>query len=219
MIRLAIVDDHDLLRAGIRAILEPDPLFQIVAETGDGQEAIRLAASLTPDVMLMDIHLPGGLSGLDATETIVRDNPGVRVILLTHYENREYIRRALRIGARGYLLKRSAASDLKTAIRTVYGGQRYLHPAVADGLVDLVTAGRSIEEAEDEYERLTPRERQVFTLLAEGKTSRDISKYLSISLKTAMTHRTNVMEKLNMHTRSALIRYAVRKGVLSVDDV
>lgn len=219
MIRVAIVDDHDLLRAGLRAILEQDPLFQIVAETGDGQEAIRVAARLKPDVMLMDVHLPGGLGGLDATEAIVRDTPEVRVIVLTQYENREYIRRALRIGARGYMLKRSAASDLKEAIRTVHAGQRYLHPSVADGLVDLVTAGRSIEDAEDEYDRLTPRERQVFTLLAEGKTSRDISKYLSISLKTAMTHRTNVMEKLNMHTRSELIRYAVRKGVLSVDDV
>lgn len=219
MIRLAIVDDHDLLRAGLRAILEQDPLFQIVAETGDGQEAIRIAARLKPDVMLMDVHLPGGLGGLDATETIVRDNPDVRVIVLTQYENREYIRRALRIGARGYMLKRSAASDLKEAIRTVHAGQRYIHPAVADSLVDLVTAGRSIEDAEDEYDRLTPRERQVFTLLAAGKTSRDIAKYLSISLKTAMTHRTNVMEKLKMHTRSELIRYAVRKGVLSVDDV
>lgn len=219
MIRLAIVDDHDLLRAGLRAILEQDPVFQIVAETGDGQEAIRIAARLKPDVMLMDVHLPGGLGGLDATETIVRDNPDVRVIVLTQYENREYIRRALRIGARGYLLKRSAASDLKDAIRTVHAGQRYIHPSVADSLVDLVTAGRSIDDNEDEYDRLTPRERQVFTLLAEGKTSRDISKYLSISLKTAMTHRTNVMEKLKMHTRSELIRYAVRKGVLSVDDV
>jgi DNA-binding NarL/FixJ family response regulator len=218
MIRLAIVDDHDLLRAGIRAILEQDPQFKIVGETSDGQEAIRLAASLKPDVMLMDVHLPGGLGGLEATEAIVRDTPEVKVIVLTHYENREYIRRALRIGARGYLLKRSAASDLKDAIKAVHAGQRYLHPAVADSLVDLVTAGRSVEDAEDEYDRLTPRERQVFTLLAEGKTSRDISKYLSISLKTAMTHRTNVMEKLNMHTRSELIRYAVRKGVIFVND-
>lgn len=101
MIRVAIVDDHDLQRAGIRAILEQDPLFQIVAETGDGQEAIRIAARLTPDVMLIDVHLPGGLGGLDATETIARDSPEVRVIVLTQYENREYIRRALRIGARG----------------------------------------------------------------------------------------------------------------------
>ncbi len=217
MIRVAIVDDHDLVRAGIRAILEQDPQFQIVGETGDGQEAIRLAARVRPDVILMDVHLPGGLGGLDAAESIVHDTPEVRVIVLTQYENREYIRRALRIGARGYLLKRSAASELMDAIRTVHAGQRYLHPSVADELVDLVTAGKSIDEAQDEYDRLTPRERQVFKLLAEGKTSREISKYLSISLKTAMTHRTNLMEKLNMHTRSELIRYAVRKAVISVD--
>jgi DNA-binding NarL/FixJ family response regulator len=219
MIRIAIVDDHDLVRAGIRAILEQDPQFQIAFETGDGQDAIRQVTSLRPDVVLMDVHLPGGIGGLDATETIAKDCPEVRVIILTQYENREYIRRALRIGARGYLLKRSAASELKEAIRTVHAGQRYLHPSVADELVDLLTTGRSIEDSEDDYDRLTPREKQVFKLLAEGKTSRDISKYLTISLKTAMTHRTNVMEKLNMHTRSELIRYAVRKAVISVDDV
>lgn len=219
MIRVAIVDDHDLVRAGIRAILEQDPLFQVVGETGDGQDAIRLIASLRPDVVLMDVHLPGGIGGLDATETIVKDCPEVKVIILTQYENREYIRRALRIGARGYLLKRSAASELKDAIRAVHAGQRYLHPSVADELVDLVTTGRSIEDAEDDYDRLTPREKQVFKLLAEGKTSRDISKYLTISLKTAMTHRTNLMEKLNMHSRSELIRYAVRKAVISVEDI
>jgi DNA-binding NarL/FixJ family response regulator len=219
MIRIAIVDDHDLVRAGIRAILEQDPQFQIAFETGDGQDAIRQVTSLRPDVVLMDVHLPGGISGLDATETIVKDCPEARVIILTQYENREYIRRALRIGARGYLLKRSAASELKEAIRTVHAGHRYLHPSVADELVELLNTGRSIEDSEDDYDRLTPREKQVFKLLAEGKTSRDISKYLTISLKTAMTHRTNVMEKLNMHTRSELIRYAVRKAVISVDDV
>ncbi|HQX80830.1 MAG TPA: response regulator transcription factor [Vicinamibacterales bacterium] len=217
MIRVAIVDDHDLVRAGIRAILEQDPLFQVVGETGDGQDAIRLVTALRPDVVLMDVHLPGGLGGLDATEAIVKDCPGVKVIVLTQYENREYIRRALRIGARGYLLKSSAAPELLDAIKTVHAGQRYLHPSVADELVDLVTAGRSIEDSEDDYDRLTTREKQVFKLLAEGKTSRDISKYLTISLKTAMTHRTNIMEKLNMHTRSELIRYAVRKAVISVD--
>jgi DNA-binding NarL/FixJ family response regulator len=217
MIRVAIVDDHDLVRAGIRAILEQDPLFQVVGETGDGQDAIRLVTALRPDVVLMDVHLPGGLGGLDATEAIVKDCPGVKVIVLTQYENREYIRRALRIGARGYLLKSSAAPELLDAIKTVHAGQRYLHPSVADELVDLVTTGRSIEDSEDDYDRLTTREKQVFKLLAEGKTSRDISKYLTISLKTAMTHRTNIMEKLNMHTRSELIRYAVRKAVISVD--
>jgi DNA-binding NarL/FixJ family response regulator len=219
MIRVLIVDDHDLVRAGVRAILEQDPQFQVVGETGDGQDAIRLAASLTPDVVLMDVNLPGGIGGLEATETIVKDCPDVKVIILTQYENREYIRRALRIGARGYLLKRSVASQLKEAIRAVHAGQRYLHPSVADELVDLVTTGRSIDDSEDDYDRLTPREKQVFKLLAEGKTSREISKYLTISLKTAMTHRTNIMEKLNMHSRSELIRYAVRKAIIGVEEM
>lgn len=215
MIRIAIVDDHDLVREGIRAILEQDPMFQVVGETGDGQEAVRLANRLRPDVMLMDVHLPGGIGGLEATESIVADCPEVRVIILTQYENREYIRRAIRIGARGYLLKRSVAAQLKEAIKTVYGGQRYLHPLAAEELVDLVTAGKSLEE--DDYDRLTPREKQVFKLLAEGKTSRDISKYLTISLKTAMTHRANIMAKLNMHSRSELIRYAIRKAIIPME--
>ena len=215
MIRVAIVDDHDLLLEGIRAILEQDPMFEVVGETGDGQEAVRLARRLRPDVMLMDVHLPGGIGGLEATESIVADCPEVRVIILTQYENREYIRRAIRIGARGYLLKSSVAAQLKEAIRTVYGGQRYLHPLAAEELVDLVTAGKSLEE--DDYDRLTPREKQVFKLLAEGKTSRDISKYLTISLKTAMTHRANLMAKLNMHSRAELIRYAIRKAIISLE--
>jgi DNA-binding NarL/FixJ family response regulator len=219
MIRVTIVDDHDLVRAGIRAILEQDPHFEVVGETGDGQEAIRLVASVRPDVVLMDVHLPGGLGGLEATEAIVKDTPDVKVIILTQYENREYIRRALRVGARGYLLKRSVAAQLKDAIKTVAAGQRYLHPSVADELVDLVTTGRSIEDSEDDYDRLTAREKQVFKLLAEGRTSREISKYLTISLKTAMTHRTHIMEKLNMHSRSELIRYAVRKAIIPIDGI
>lgn len=217
MIRVLIVDDHDLVRAGVRAILEQESAFSVVGETGDGQEAIRLATSLSPDVVLMDVHLPGGIGGLEATETIVKDCPHTRVIVLTQYENREYIRRAIRIGARGYLLKRSVASQLKDAIRTVHAGQRYLHPSVADELAELVTNGRSIDDAQDDYERLTVREKQVFKLLAEGKTSRDIARYLTISLKTAMTHRSNIMEKLRMHSRAELIRYAIRKEIIPVD--
>jgi DNA-binding NarL/FixJ family response regulator len=215
MIRVGIVDDHDLVREGLRAILEQDPLFEVVGETGDGQEAIRLAHRLHPDVLLMDVHLPGGIGGLEATETIVADCPGVKVIILTQYENREYIRRAIRIGAQGYLLKRSVTAQLKDAIKTVYSGQRYLHPAAAEELVNLVTTGQSLEE--DDYDRLTLREKQVFKLLAEGKTSRDISKYLTISLKTAMTHRSNLMAKLGLHSRAELIRYAIRKAIIPVE--
>lgn len=215
MTRIVIVDDHDLVRAGIRALLEQDPAFEVVGETGDGQEAIRLAARLRPDVMLMDVNLPGGIGGLEAAETIAKDHPDVKIIVLTQYENREYIKRALRIGARGYLPKRAVAAQLKEAITAVDQGKRYLHPVAAEELVDLVTTGKSLDE--DDYDRLTPREKQVFTLLAEGKTSRDIAKYLTISLKTAMTHRANVMAKLDVHSRAELIRYAIRKGILPVD--
>lgn len=216
MIRVVIVDDHDLVREGVRALLQQDPLFEIVGETGDGQDAIRLATRLRPDVMLMDVNLPGGIGGLEATETIVKDCPGVKVIVLTQYEDREYIKRAIRIGARGYLPKRAVAAQLKEAIRAVSQGQRYLHPVAAEELVDLVTTGKSLEEGDD-YDRLTVREKQVFKLLAEGKTSREISKYLSISLKTAMTHREHIMAKLEIHSRAELIRYAIRKGILPVD--
>lgn len=215
MIRILIVDDHDLVREGLRALLEQDALFQVVGETGDGQEAIRLVAHVNPDVVLMDVNLPGGLGGLEATEAIVHDHPQARVIILTQYESPEYIKRAIRIGARGYLLKRSAPAQLKEAIRAVHEGQRYLHPVAAVELVDLVTTGKSL--ADDEYDLLTAREKQVFKLLAEGKTSRDIAKYLTISLKTAMTHRTNIMAKLKMHSRAELIRYAIRKGVIAVE--
>ena len=216
MIRVLIVDDHDLLREGIRALLAQDPEFQVVGETGDGQEAIRLADRLRPDVVLMDVNLPGGLGGLEATETIVADCPGVKVVVLTQYENREYIKRAIRIGAQGYLPKRSVSSQLKEAIRAVAAGRRYLHPVAAEELVDLVTTGKSLEE--DEYDRLTQREKQVLKLLAEGKTSRDIAKYLGISLKTAMTHRENIMAKLDMHSRAEIIRYAIRKAIIPVEE-
>ena len=216
MIRILIVDDHDLMREGIRALLSQEPGFEVVGEAGDGQEAVRAVRDLRPDVVLMDVSLPGGLGGLEATEAILGDRPETRVIMLTQYEQREYIKRALRIGARGYLLKRSVSGQLKEAIRAVHQGQRYLHPAAAGELVEIVTHGESLADV-DEYERLTRRERQVFKLLAEGSTSRDIAKYLGVSLKTAMSHRANLMAKLNVHSRAELIKQAIRWGVIQLD--
>lgn len=216
MTRILIVDDHELLREGLRAILEKDPTLEVIGEADDGQEAVHQVRETAPDVVLMDISLPGGLGGLEATEAILGEHPNVKVLILTQYENPEYIRRAIRIGAHGYLLKRSASAELKDAIRTVEAGRRYLHPRVSEELIDLVASGRGLEE-EDPYESLTRRERQVFKLLAEGKTSREIAKYLGISPKTAMTHRSHVMEKLDLHSRSELIRYAIRKNVIEVE--
>jgi len=215
MIRILIVDDHDLVREGLRTILEQEAGFEVIGEAGDGQEAIHEARRLEPDVILMDLNLPGGIGGLEATEAILGDRPDAKVIILTQYEQREYIKRALRIGAQGYVIKRSASRDLKEAIRTVFQGRRYLHPVAADELVEIMTRGESLEE--EDYEKLTRRERQVLKLLAEGKTSREIAKYLGVSLKTAMTHRTNLMAKLGVHSRAELIKYAIRKGVIDVE--
>jgi DNA-binding NarL/FixJ family response regulator len=216
MTRIFIVDDHDLMREGIRALLEKEPQFEVVGESGDGQEAIKMVGRLRPDVVLMDINLPGGIGGLEATEAILADQPGVKIIVLTQYEGREYIKRAIRIGAHGYLVKRSVSGQLKEAIIAVQKGKKYLHPLAADELVNLLATGKGLEE--DDYENLTRREKQVFKLLAEGKTSRDISKYLNISLKTAMTHRSNLMAKLQVHSRTDLIKYAIRKSIIEVGD-
>jgi two-component system response regulator NreC len=219
MIRILIVDDHDLVREGIRTMLEQEPGLQVVGEVGDGQQAVRAVRELRPDVVLMDLNLPGGLGGLEATEAILGDFPQTRVIVVTQHENREYIKRALRIGARGYLLKSSASRQLKEAIQAVYQGLRYLHPVVADELVELVSHGDSLADGDSDYEKLTRRERQVFKLLAEGSTSREIGRYLGVSLKTAVTHRTNLMSKLNVHSRAELIKLALRWGVITVDAV
>ncbi len=215
MIKVYLVDDHDLMREGIRALLEKDPQISVVGESGNGADAVQAVRHLKPDVVLMDISLPGGIGGLEATEAIHADDPNVKVIILTQYENREYIKRAIRIGAHGYLLKRSVSEQLKEAIRTVHRGERYLHPLAAGELAAMVASGAAFDE--DDYERLTPREKQVFKLLAEGRTSREIAQELVISLKTAMTHRTNLMGKLNLHSRTELIKYAIRKGVIQVD--
>jgi DNA-binding NarL/FixJ family response regulator len=212
MTRVLLVDDHELVRQGIRALLEREPGVEVVGEAGDGQEALRLARELRPEVVFMDLSLPGGLGGLEAAESILAELPQTKVVFLTQYDSREYVKRAMRLGAHGYLLKRGVAAELGAALRAVARGERYLHPAAAAELVDMVSSGRNLEE--DEYERLTPREKQVVKLLAEGKTSREIAKYLGISLKTAMTHRAHVMEKLGFHSRTDLVRWALRRGVL-----
>ena len=218
MIRILVVDDHDLVREGIRTMLQQEAGFEVVGEVGDGQEAVRAVRRLRPDVVLMDLALPGGLGGLEATEAILGELPDTRVVVLTQYEDREYIKRALRLGARGYLLKSAASSQLKDAIRAVHQGHRYLHPLVADELVEIAAHGESLAGATD-YERLTRRERQVFKLLAEGSTSRDIARYLGVSLKTAVTHRTNLMAKLDVHSRAELIKLALRWGVITLEPV
>ncbi len=214
MIRILIVDDHDLVREGVRALLEREADFEVVGDVGDGQEALRVVRQLRPEVVLMDVNLPGGLGGLETAEAVLSELPETKIIMLTQYENREYIRRALGIGAQGYLPKRSVSHELIDAIRAVMRGRRYLHPIAADELVEIASRGESLKDNTDEIEKLTPRERQVFKLLAEGKTSREIARYLGVSIKTAMSHRSNLMTKLHAHSRAELIRIAIRKGIL-----
>jgi DNA-binding NarL/FixJ family response regulator len=213
--RILLVDDHDLVRAGVRALLERQPGLEVVGEAGDGKQAVSMVRQVRPDVVLMDVNLPGGLGGFEATEAILADFPETHVIFLTQYEDREYIQRALQVGAHGFLPKRAVAEQLVEAIERVCSGNRYLHPSATDELMRIVADGRSLDE--DAYGTLTPRERQVFKLLAEGDTSREMAKYLGVSLKTAMTHRSHVMEKLGFHSRTELIKYAIRKGLIQIE--
>lgn len=214
MIKILIVDDHDLVREGLRALLASDPELKVIGECGDGKEAIRLAGQLEPDVVLMDLNMPGGLGGLEAAETILADRPKTKILILTQHEDREYIRRAIKVGVHGYLLKRSVSSQVKEAIRAVIAGKRYLHPAAAEELVEIVSSGETLED--DDYDRLTKREKQVLQLLAQGKTSREIATYLGVSLKTALTHREHVMGKLGLHSRADVIHYALRKKIVDL---
>ncbi len=209
MIRILIVDDHALVREGIRAILDPEPAFEVVGQCGDGKSAIEEAARLRPDVVLMDINLGGGIGGLEAAEAIRAARAETRIVMLTQYADREYVQRAIRIGALGYLPKSSVGDELKTAILAVHQGRRYLHPEASEGLADMIAEGGEALQPDD-YDRLSPREKQVFRLLVEGRTSREIAKELDIALKTAMAHRANVMSKLQLHSRAELIRFAVK---------
>jgi DNA-binding NarL/FixJ family response regulator len=211
-IRVLIADDHALLREGIRALLRASDDVEVVGEAADGQEAVEECRRLRPDVVLMDVAMPG-LGGLEAALQLRRELPEVRVLVLTQYEDREYVARFLRSGVAGYVLKKSAGAELLAAIRSAHRGGLVLDPAIAREAVDL---GRAAAEAaaEDPYELLTEREKQVLKLVAEGGASKDVAQVLGMSVKTAMTHREHLMEKLGLHNRTDLVRFALRRGVI-----
>jgi DNA-binding NarL/FixJ family response regulator len=214
-IRVLIADDHAVLRDGIRALLSMYEDIEVVGEAEDGLEAVEQAARLKPDVVLMDIAMPR-LGGLEATLELRHRRSPTKVLVLTQYDNKEYIFTMLKAGAAGYILKRAAGTELVSAIRAVHSGQSFLHPAVAKAVVDRYVAELAREGPESLYEQLSNREREVLKLLAEGRSNREIAELLTLSAKTVMAHRANIMEKLDIHNRTELVKFAIRVGLVDV---
>lgn len=210
-IRVLLVDDHTIVREGIGTLLELSPEVEVVGEASNGQEALELIAELELDVVLMDLAMPV-MGGLEATRNICREFPGVKVLILTQYEDKEHVFAILEAGAHGFLNKSAASSELISAIRSVYRGDSYLSPSATKYLVD----GYRLETRRDPYEQLTAREREVLRLLAEGHTAREVADMLVISPKTVDSHRTRFMAKLDLRNRAELIKYALRKKIISM---
>jgi two-component system, NarL family, response regulator NreC len=213
-IRVLIADDHAILREGVRALLALTDDIEVVGEARDGREAVDLAGKLDPDVVLMDIAMPG-LGGLEAALEMKKIGLRSRVLILSQYEDREYVRRLLKAGVAGYVLKKSAGSELANGVRAAHRGGLVLDPEVARAAME--EAGPKAPAEADPYEALTDREKQVLKLVAEGLSNKEVAEALGISVKTAMTHREHVMEKLGLHNRTELVRFALKKGVIRVE--
>lgn len=214
--RILIADDHALVREGIAAFLRMSDEFEVVGEAADGVEAIEAVRKTKPDIILMDISMPR-LGGLEATVEIKKIAPDARILVLTQYEDSVYIRRFFKAGASGYLLKKAVGEDLLTAIRAVKQGKTYVHPSIASGVVNGYLGIQKGEPQEDPYDQLTDREKQVLKLVAEGHTHKEAADILGISVKTVIAHQTNISEKLKIHSRAGLIKFAIQKGIIQLD--
>jgi two-component system response regulator NreC len=212
--RILLADDHKLMRSGLKALIEQQPDLTVVGEADDGRQAVALAASLKPDLLVMDIGMPN-LNGIEAARQITQANPGTAIVILSMHSDESYVLRALKAGAKGYLLKDSAESDLIRAVHAVAGGKSFFSPAVSKVLLDDYVRKLQRSGAEDAYDLLTPREREILQLIAEGKSNKDVANLLNLSVYTVETHRSNIMEKLNLRGIPELILYAVRKGIIS----
>ena len=214
LVRIIVADDHPFMRTGLRHVLEEHPEFRVVGEAGDGREAVLLAQQEHPDVAIVDVGMPN-LNGIEATRQITQAAPAVAVIVLSMHSDESYVLRALKAGARAYLLKQSAEADLVAAVKAVSQGKAFFSPAVSQMLLDDYIRQMRDRDVEDSYDLLTAREREILQLIAEGKSNKDIANLLNLSLYTVETHRGNLMEKLNLHSVPELIIYAVRKGVIT----
>lgn len=213
-IRLILVDDHQIVRAGLRMLFSAEPEVEIIGEASGGEEAVAMAEALRPDVVLMDLAMPG-IGGAEATRRIKAAQPQVAVLALTMHEDEEYFFEMLAAGASGYVPKRAAPDDLMSAIRIVNHGDVYIYPSLARLLVkDFIHRSEAV--APDAREELTAREQEVLTFIAEGNTNREIAEALVISIKTVDRHRENIMRKLQLHNRVELVKYAIEKGLISV---
>jgi two-component system, NarL family, response regulator NreC len=213
-LRILLADDHTIVRQGIRKILEDRPDWEVVAEAGDGREAVRQAIELGPDIALLDIGMPM-LNGIEATSQITRRAPAVKVVILSMHPNEAYITRALQAGAKGYLLKDSADSDLIRALTLVSQGKSFFSPAVAKVMLDDYVRHLAARGIVDRYDSLSEREREIFQLVAEGRSNKEIADLLFVSPNTIETHRAHIMEKLDVHSAVELVLFAVRRGLIS----
>lgn len=214
--KILIADDHALVRQGIASFLQMSEEFQVVGEASNGMETIEAVKKIKPDIVLMDISMPG-LGGLEATLEIKKIAQDVKVIVLTQYEDAVYIRRFFKAGASGYLLKKAVGEDLLTAIRAVQEGKTYVHPSIASGVVNGYLGMAKGEAPDDAYDLLTDREKQVLKLIAEGHTHKEAADVLDISVKTVIAHQSNISEKLKIHSRAGLIKFAIQKGIIRIE--
>jgi two-component system response regulator NreC len=213
-IRVLLADDHGIVRRGLHYLLERSPGLQVVGEAADGREAVKMAEELNPDVVVMDIAMPN-LNGLDATAQIVKKNPGVGVVILSMHSDETYLVRALSAGARGYLLKDSAEADLIRAVEAVSQGRPFFSPTIARTLLEDYMRRLQQQNLTDSYDLLTDREKEILQLLAEGKANKEVATLLDLSPYTVETHRSNLMQKLGLHSTAEIVLYAVRKKIIT----
>lgn len=212
--RILLADDHQLMRSGVRLMLEREPDLTVVGEAADGREAVALAKSLKPEVVVMDIGMPN-LNGIEAAQQMTHEIPDLAIVMVSMHSDESYVLRALKAGARGYLLKDSAEADLINAVHVVAGGKSFFSPAVSKLLLDDYVRKLKRSGTDDAYDLLTPREREILQLIAEGKSNKDVANLLNLSVYTVESHRSNLMEKLNLRGLPELILYAVRRGIIS----